>query len=423
MTEDTLAIANPALDEFERYYAEKLWEWIPPFYRHEDGLAEQSHVLRALVEILACEASVARRSADRLWEDSFIHTCDDWAIPYIGALLGTRLVGNLNRRGRRVDVARTLFYRRRKGTPVVMETLIQDITGWEGAVIESFKRLSRTRHRLDPEPGPFTGLITHTPPGGTVDLHVARISDIIDGPFDDLAHTPDFRRLRGFKGRYNIPKLNFHLFRLRVFEVNLATPFDFGAERFSVDPSGRDIPLFRPSRRGPDVDWTTVEEWQLPAAIPCRLFNAQTAHLVPDALAVTIGSMPQDPPLDETQLHAGNLSEWTLPPGLPFAAIVDPHTGRLMLSNPLAGNDQLYAPRYHYGFSADLGAGPYRSFVERPYGRGDTIARRRQCTRPGDRLLAADRRHAQLLQQQDLSPGRAAGKPALWYRRPLDSSR
>ena len=359
MADDILPTANPARDEFERYYAEKLWEWIPPIYRQEDALAEQPHVLRALVEILACQAAVARRSMDRLWDDAFIESCDDWAIPYIGALLGTRLLGNLNRRGRRVDVARTLFYRRRKGTPVVMQALIQDITDWEGAVVESFKRLARTRHRLDPEPGPFAGAITHTPPGGTADLHAGRISDIIDGPFDDLAHTPDFRQLRGLQGRYNIPKLNFHLYRLRVFEVNFATPFDFGNERFSIDPSGRDLPLFRPSRRGPEVEWTPVEEWQLPAAIPCRLFNAEKLHLTPDALAVTIGAAPQDPPLDETGLHAGNLSNWTLPAGLFFRAIVDPQSARLMLVNPLAAAEQLYVPRYHYGFSADLGAGTY----------------------------------------------------------------
>ena len=416
-------ITNPALDEFERYYAEKLWEWIPPIYRQEDGLAEEPHVLRALVEILACQAAVARRSADRLWEDAFIHTCDDWAVPYIGALLGTRLVGNLNRRGRRVDVARTLFYRRRKGTPVVMEALIQDITGWEGAVVESFKRLARTRHRLDPEPGPFAGPITHTPPGGTADFRAGRISDIVDGPFDDLAHTPDFRRLRGFQGRYNIPKLNFHLYRLRVFEVNLATPFDFGDERFSIDPSGRDIPLFRPSRRGPEVDWTPVEEWQLPAAISCRLFNAETTHLTPDALAVTVGTSPQDPPLDETELHAGNLSEWTIPPGLFFVAIVDPHTGRLMLVNPLAGDDQLYVPRYHYGFSADLGAGTYdRSASVRtesvtlfPDGGND----------PGPVTgfaLPADGTHG-FVNSKTYRPDTPPGKPARGHRRSLDSGR
>jgi hypothetical protein len=359
MDEDVLTKTEPARDKFERYYAEKLWEWTPPIYRQEDGLAERPYVLRALVEILAGQAAIARRSTDRLWEDAFIQTCDDWAVPYIGALLGTRLLGSANRRGRRTDVAKTVFYRRRKGTPVVMEALIQDITGWEGAVVESFKRLGRARHRLDPEPAPFAGAITHSPPGGTADLREGRISEILDGAFDDLAHTPDFRRLRGFRGRYNIPKLNFHLYRLGAFEVNLATPFDFGNGRFSIDPSGRDIALFRPSRRGPDVDWMPVEEWQLPAAIPCRLFNSQASHLIPDALAVTVGAGPKDPRLDETQLHAGNLSTWTLPAGLPFEAVVDPSTARLIVVNPLAGNDRLFVPRYYYGFSGGVGAGTY----------------------------------------------------------------
>ncbi len=40
-------------DGFEQYFAEKIWEMIPGFYRHEDGLAENPGVLRALVEVLA----------------------------------------------------------------------------------------------------------------------------------------------------------------------------------------------------------------------------------------------------------------------------------------------------------------------------------------------------------------------------------
>jgi hypothetical protein len=151
----TTSSMNVAQDGFERYYAEKIWEWIPSTYRHEDGLADPPYILRAIVEILARQAAIARRTSDRLWEDQFIQTCDDWTVPYIGNLLGTRLVGSPNRRARRVDVARTIFYRRRKGTLIVMEALIQDITKWEGVVAESFKRLARSRHRLDPEPARF----------------------------------------------------------------------------------------------------------------------------------------------------------------------------------------------------------------------------------------------------------------------------
>jgi hypothetical protein len=64
-----------------------------------------------MVQILAHQAAIARRSIDRLWDDQFIELCDDWAVAYIGDLVGTRLVHELNRRGRRVDVVRTIFYR------------------------------------------------------------------------------------------------------------------------------------------------------------------------------------------------------------------------------------------------------------------------------------------------------------------------
>src|SRR5262245_24783389 len=171
----------PALDEFERYYTEKIWEWIPAVYKDEDCLAPRPDVLRSMVIILAAQAATARRSIDRLWEDEFIELCDDWAIPYIGDLVGTRLVHELNRRGRRVDVARTIFYRRRKGTPQVLEILIGDITGWQGVVVESFKRLARARHGFDPEPAGFEGFITSTPPGGWARLTSVRGADLAGG--------------------------------------------------------------------------------------------------------------------------------------------------------------------------------------------------------------------------------------------------
>jgi hypothetical protein len=351
--------SNPALDGFERYYAEKLWEWIPSTYRHEDGLANPPHILRGIVELLARQAGNARRTCDRLWEDQFIQMCDDWAVPYIGFLLGTRLIGSLNRRGRRADVARTIFYRRRKGTPVVMEALIQDITGWEGAVVESFKRLARSRHRLDPAPMRYSGVITGTPPGGTANLRKGRIDGILDGPFDDMAHTPDFRRIEGYQGRYNIPKLNFFLYRLFAYEVIKATPWDFGDQRFTFDPSGRDVPLFRPSQRLGNAVWTPVREWQLPAPIPCRLLDAFGAELIPLAVALSVAADESSDPLPQATIQAGNLETWALPAGPGIEAFIDPVRGRFLLVNPPGGGDEVYAMRYHYGFSGEVGAGTY----------------------------------------------------------------
>ena len=107
---------NVAEDRFEIYFAEKMWEMIPAIYRHEDGLAENPGVLRGLIEVMAKQGAILRRSQDILWDDQFIELCNDWAVPYIGDLLGTRMISALNKRGRRIDVAKTIYYRRRKGT-------------------------------------------------------------------------------------------------------------------------------------------------------------------------------------------------------------------------------------------------------------------------------------------------------------------
>jgi len=289
---------TPAHDLFERYYTEKIWDWIPAIYKDEDGLAENPGVLRSIVEIVARQAAIARRSIDRLWDDPFIELCDDWAIAYIGDLLGTRLVHELNRRGRRVDVARTIFYRRRKGTPLVLEKLIQDITGWEGKVVESFRRLARARHGLDPEPPERVGFVTETPPGGWAKLKSIRSAALVDSPFDEFFHTPDFRQLHGKLGRYNIPKLNFHLFRLLPFEVNFATAANFGEGRFTFDPSGRDVPLFRPDQRSGPQKCRPPCEWELPAPILCRLLGEArymiTAGLIDELLKQGLSQLAAD---------------------------------------------------------------------------------------------------------------------------------
>jgi hypothetical protein len=262
-----------AEDLFESYYAEKLWETIPAIYRHEDGLAENPGVLRAMVQVMAKQAAILRRSQDRLWEDEFIEWCNEWAVPYIGDLVATRLLSALNKRGRRVDVAKTIYYRRRKGTPRILEELISDISGWEGKLVEQFQKLVRSRHGLDPFPETLAGRFSGTLPGGVADLRNPRISELANGPFEEYFHTPDTRKHHGLNGRYAIPKLAFYLYRLKAFKIDHVTPFSLDNDQdFTFDPSGREIPLFSQRLRSDDWDkWHSALEWELPAPIPCRL--------------------------------------------------------------------------------------------------------------------------------------------------------
>src|SRR5690606_14665911 len=133
--------AGVALDGFVEYYTEKLWAWIPEHYRDQDARTATPGSLRRLVELLAADAAVHRRKLDRLWDNNFIKLADDDQLARLGELVATRMVHALNRRARRVDVARTIYYRRRKGTPRVLESLITDITGWGGVHLETRTRL------------------------------------------------------------------------------------------------------------------------------------------------------------------------------------------------------------------------------------------------------------------------------------------
>lgn len=214
----------------------------------------------------------------------------DWVVPYLGDLVGTRLVSALNTRGRRADVAKTIYYRRRAGTPALLEELIGDITGWEGTVVEMFRRLGRARHGLDTPPGPLAGPVSGTQPGGWADLRRPRASQLTGGPFDEYHHAPDVRRHRGgVDGRHNIDRVAFHLYRMQALALTGVTPLDRGDGSYTFDPSGRSIPLYMPRHRPDDwSEWTRPRELDLPSpivssvgAIPAQSFPRTNLGMAP----------------------------------------------------------------------------------------------------------------------------------------------
>jgi hypothetical protein len=294
MSESPTVPATSADDGFTRHYAEKLWALVPEVHRDEDARAAVPGQLRALVEILAGQAAVARRSVERLWGDTRVDEADDWAIPYIGALLGARPVNALNRDGQRANLARTILYRRRQGTARLAELLADDIADWDAVAQEGFVRLFRLWHQLDggPEPGP----ITASPRWGYPDLRNPRVGGILDGFHDDLAHRPDVRRHRGVLGRYGIAKQNLHLFRVYAFALHGVTPYRSSDVSFTLDPSGRDVPLFQVGGRE-IADCSEAREWEMRAPLTCRrlaaaAFVPERAHvpaLLADALEPVYG--------------------------------------------------------------------------------------------------------------------------------------
>lgn len=349
-------------DHFEAYYANKLWNLLPATYRTLDTTQFNTNgPLREMVNRLGVQAAILRRSIDRMWEDQSIETCDDWVIPYIADLVATRIVPNLDPPAQRLDVAKTIYYRRRKGTVAVLEQIANNITGWDAKVVEFFRRLGRTRHNLDPAvglPDPqnpsisqlqiaqgLVGSLTRSPIGGSARLSHAYGATKAQTAFDEFFHTADFRQGVGQVGWQNIPHLGVFLWRLRSFLVGPVNPVCVsGCEGWmTFDPTGRNVPLFALASRDQsfyDSAWKSAVEAQLPTPISQPLFNASSsqAMLYPASLAIL-----EAPTLDADIIDVSQL-------------VVRPTRGRVHVSNSMPA--PVWA-RYCYGFSSATGAGPY----------------------------------------------------------------
>jgi hypothetical protein len=369
-------------DRYETYYAEKLWQLLPSIYRAEDSDSfDRNGPLREIVNRIGAQAAILRRSIDRLWDDQSIETCDDWVIPYIGDLLATNLVASLDPRGQRIDVAKTIYYRRRKGTVAILEEIATDITGWDARVVEFFRRLGRTRHGFDPEiglpsetPDPedalklqiaegLIGKLTRSEIGGWADLRNVYGATKASSAFDEFFHTADFRRGRGMVGWHNIPRLGVFLWRLRSFALGQSDPVEVQGcpGHYTFDPTGRDVPLFAAGSRPFGDQWISPEEWQLPTPISRTLLNLALANPDSDPLYAAID------PTDGVSVLLNSLGVFRQPgtfynlvPANQLVfdlEIADPQRGRFKTLSPPA-NDRVFVT-YHYGFSSTIGAGSY----------------------------------------------------------------
>jgi hypothetical protein len=180
----------------------RIYDLLPAVYRTMDS----SHSLLALVRVIADLAMVLEEDIKQLYDDQFIETCADWAVPYIGELVDAlTLQSDLEGMpGERAVVANTLAYRRRKGTAPMIEQLAHDITGCDALVVEFFSLIAAMQHLS----------AIRTERKAFVDLRDKAACRDISTPFDRLAHSVDVRRIESERGMYNIPNIGIFLWRL-----------------------------------------------------------------------------------------------------------------------------------------------------------------------------------------------------------------
>jgi len=263
---------------------DRLYELLPAIYRQRD--AEQGLPLQALLRVIAEQVDVVEDDIAQLYENWFIETCEDWVVPYLGDLIGYRPVHEAGEPGGvktaeerqrnkilipRREVANTLRFRRRKGTLALLERLAQGVAGWPAREVEFYRRLSFTQH-----------LNHRRRRGGTVDLRRGKDLDRIDGPFDELAHGADLRRVASSRtpGRPGLSGVGLFVWRLRSYSITQAPAYcdeEVAPNCYTFSVLGNDTQLFlRPQPESEPTD--IAAERNLPVPLGRRAFAAHKAE-------------------------------------------------------------------------------------------------------------------------------------------------
>lgn len=342
--------------------ADDLYQMLPSVHRVRD--ADRGYPLKALIAVLAEQADVVAQDIDGLYADWFIETCADWVVPYIGDLLRVRRLNAAAAGGsERSYVANTLGYRRRKGTVSVIERLAYDVTGWRAKALESFHALGATQN--------VNHLRLHCV--RTPDLRATSDLELLGGPFETAAHTVEVRRIEPRRGRYNIPDIAVLLWRLQAYPVTGATARPASGPpsgRYTFNPLGLDEPLFNSPKTEPGIDHL-ADEIDVPGRLRPRALHDELAgpvsarqYFAPGQQAVAVAALaaPGEMPVAvlTDNLRICDLSDWDLPTWKPPATktvAVDVVRGRLAFNG--ADVPGGVSVSYAYGFSADVGAGPY----------------------------------------------------------------
>ncbi|MGD8966116.1 MAG: hypothetical protein PVI07_01290 [Anaerolineae bacterium] len=376
--------------------ADRLYELLPVIYRQRD--AEQGYPLRALLRVIAEQVNVVDDDIAQLYENWFIETCEDWVVPYIGELVGYRIVHEAGEPGDvtteqgrlrnrilipRREVANTIRYRRRKGTLALLELLANDAAGWPARAVEFYRLLG------------WTQAVNHRRllRGRTTDLRLGDALERLDGPFDELAHTVEVRRVNSprSQGRYNIPSVGVFVWRLRSYSVTQTPAYcveAVGPQCYTFSALGGDTPLYtRPEREEDPTD--IAGELNLPVPIRRRPLERRLAdYYAPHKSLQVWRGHPRDgsrQPLPPEEIIVADLSDWQYKP-LRGTVAVDPQLGRLAFPPRELPKKGVWVS-YHYGFSADIGGGEYERVISQPIGaKTYTVGERGQYARIRDAL-------------------------------------
>ncbi len=330
--------------------ADTLYALLPAFVRLRDQ-TQGGGALQALIGVIAEQAQVVSAGLDQLYDDQFIETCAPWVVPYIGDLIGftpLQPLGPGQPAATRAEVADTIGYRRRKGTLAMLEQLCFDVTGWSCMAVEYFERLATAQY-----------VRNHVRPGNAiVDVRSPMTATDIGSAFDAAPRSVDVRRIDAGRGRYNVMNIGLFVWRLQAYASPGHPARSVGANQFTFDPFGVDVPLVNPP-----VPATTEFALGGRANLPFflaryPLFAGVTPYATTPPASVTVNGVA----VPAAAVGWCDLSAWAPPTAPGINVAVDPVLGRLVFATAPAANDVVTVD-YSYAFSGDYGGGDYERTV------------------------------------------------------------
>ena len=325
--------------------------------------------LKSLLAIIGEQVAVLEENLEQLYDDQFIETCAEWAVSYIGNLVGTRGLipipdSSFSQRG---EVANTIGYRRRKGTASIIEQLARDVTGWNANVVEYFQLLATTQYmnHLRPANLSFTGLKNW------------ELLEYVNSPFDKTARTIDVRSIEKRRGKNNIQNVGVFLWRLNSYSLTKSPACKIDDRRYTFNALGLNGPLYNLP-----VTEDEITQLAVPLNVPMPISrlvlknNLHTYYGLDKSILVYVNNnpvIPEDlsslssPPLDLNNLicvcnlsdvhdAGGNVIGWANMPDNKIA--IDPVLGRLAFPGTIDPPKMVHV-NYYYGFSAEMGGGEY----------------------------------------------------------------
>ncbi|GGO94869.1 hypothetical protein [Wenjunlia tyrosinilytica] len=360
-----------------------LLELLPQWHQLRD--AEAGEPLRALLAVIAEQVDLVRSGVEQGYEDWFIETCADWAVPYIGDLVGYRILagyeevlstglspgggaGGARESRRRLaarlaprrDVADTVANRRRKGTLALLEELAASVAEWPARAVEFSRLLAADQPVRLFGADEDAANARRLGRGRLVDVRDGAGLDLVGGAFDGQAHSADVRRAASNRRQsgYTPAGVGLFVWRLGPYSVTRAPAYciDRARNLYTFSILGNDSPLVAKPVPEPSPSHIATQD-NVPAYLRRRQLADHLTDLYGPGRSLAIWRDGHHEPVPPADIVVADLSGWSYR-AKRGQVLVDPVLGRMAFGSRTAPRRGVWVT-YHYAFSDATGGGEY----------------------------------------------------------------